>query len=90
MRKPKANRAYSLDVDTIVMLEKYCASHEYMGGKRWSRSMVVNNAIKYFIGRGLAEKLESAERMKENFNKVCIEKAELEAKLRDTDRFDLN
>ena len=89
MRKPKAVRAYSIDLDTITMLEKYAASHDTWGKKK-SRSKIVNDAIKWFLTGNLAEKLHSAERLQENFRLLAIEKAELEQKLRDNDRFDLN
>ena len=89
MRKPKAVRAYSIDLDTITMLEKYAATHDTWGKKK-SRSKIVNDAIKWFLTGNLAEKLHSAERLQENFRLLAIEKAELEQKLRDNDRFDLN
>ena len=89
MRKPKAVRAYSIDLDTITMLEKYAATHDTWGKKK-SRSKIVNDAIKWFLTGNLAEKLHSAERLQENFRLLAIEKAELEQKLRDSDRFDLN
>ena len=89
MKKPKAIRAYSLDLDIIQKLEKYCAAHDTWG-KTKSRSKVVNDAIRWFLSGNLAEKLHSAEQLQENFNKVCIEKAELEEQLADSNRFDLN
>ena len=89
MRKPKAVRAYSIDLDTITMLEKYAAAHDTWGKKK-SRSKIVNDAIKWFLTGNLAEKLHSAEQLQENFKLLAIEKAELEEKLRDSNRFDLN
>ena len=89
MKKPKAVRAYSIDLDTITMLEKYAAAHDTWGKKK-SRSKIVNDAIKWFLTGNLAEKLHSAEQLQENFKLLAIEKAELEEKLRDSNRFDLN
>ncbi len=89
MRKPKAVRAYSIDLDTITMLEKYAAAHDTWGKKK-SRSKIVNDAIRWFLTGDLAEKLHSAEQLQENFRLLAIEKAELEQKLRDSNRFDLN
>ena len=89
MSKPKANRSYSLDLEVIMMLEKYAASHDTWS-KRRSRSKIVNDAIRWFLTGDLAQKLHSAEELQENFRRVCIEKDLLEQKLRDTNRFDLN
>ena len=89
MKKPKAIRAYSLDIDLIQQLERYCAKHDTWGNTK-SRSKVVNDAIRWFLSGNLAEKLHSAEQLQENFNRVCIEKAQLEEQLADRNRFDLN
>lgn len=89
MRKPKANRAYSLDLEVIMMLEKYAASHDTWGKKK-SRSKIVNDAIRWFLTGNLAERLHSAENLQEQFNLVCQERDELRNKLQDQNRFDLN
>ena len=89
MRKPKANRAYSLDLEVIMMLEKYAASHDTWGKKK-SRSKIVNDAIRWFLTGNLAERLHSAENLQEQFNLVCQERDELLNKLQDQNRFDLN
>ena len=89
MRKPKAIRAFSLDIDVITMLEKFAAAHDTWGKKK-SRSKIVNDAIRYHIQGGYGEKLENHESLLENFTRVCQEKAELEERLRETNRFDLN
>ena len=89
MRKPKAIRAFSLDIDVISMLEKFAAAHDTWGKKK-SRSKIVNDAIRYHITGGYADKLDSLETLQANFTRVCQDKAELEKKLRDQDRFDLN
>ena len=46
----KVNKAFSLDPEVFILLDKYCRSHEEMGGKRKSRSAVVNNAIRWYLG----------------------------------------
>ena len=46
----KVGKAFSLDPEVFVILDKYCASHEEIGGKRKSRSAVVNNAIRWYLG----------------------------------------
>jgi hypothetical protein len=81
MRKPKANRSYSLDLETIMMLEKYASASESWS-KRRSRSKIVNDAIRWFLTGDMAEKVHSAEELQENFRRVCIEKDLLEQKLR--------
>ena len=89
MRKPKAIRAFSLDINVISMLEKFAAAHDTWGKKK-SRSKIVNDAIRYHIQGGYADKLDSLETLQANFTRVCQEKAELEEKLKDQNRFDLN
>ena len=89
MKKPKAIRAYSLDLEVITMLEKFAAAHDTWGKKK-SRSKIVNDAIRYHITGGYADKLDSLESLQANFTRVCQEKAELEEKLHETNRFDLN
>ena len=63
----KANRAYSLDIETILMIERY--TH---GGEN-SRSALVNNAIKWYIRGDIHELLEQHEQLKANYNRVCKE-----------------
>ena len=89
MRKPKVIRAYSIDLEVITMLENFAAAHDTWGKKK-SRSKIVSDAIRYHITGGYAEKLDSLETLQANFTRVCQEKAELEERLRDLDRFDLN
>ena len=89
MRKPKANRSYSLDLEVITMLEKFASAHDTWGKKK-SRSKIVNDAIRYHITGGYAEKLDSLKTLQANFTRVCQEKAELEERLREGNRFDLN
>ena len=46
----KVNKAFSLDPEVFILLNRYCRSHEEIGGKRRSRSAVVNNAIRWYLG----------------------------------------
>ena len=46
----KVNKAFSLDPEVFILLDKYCRSHEEIGSKRKSRSAVVNNAIRWYLG----------------------------------------
>jgi hypothetical protein len=46
----KVNKAFSLDPEVFILLDRYCRSHEEIGGKRRSRSAVVNNAIRWYLG----------------------------------------
>ena len=46
----KVNKAFSLDPEVFILLDKYCSSHEEIGSKRKSRSAVVNNAIRWYLG----------------------------------------
>jgi hypothetical protein len=63
----KANKTYSLDIETIKMIEQY--TH---GGDN-SRSALVNNAIKWYIRGDIHELLERHEELKGNYNRVCNE-----------------
>ena len=46
----KVNKAFSLDPEVFILLDKFCRSHEEMGGKRKSRSAMVNEAIRWYLG----------------------------------------
>ena len=63
----KVNKAYSLDMDTIQMIEHY--TH---GGEN-SRSALVNNAIKWYIRGDIHELQQQHEQLKANYNRVCNE-----------------
>lgn len=63
----KVNKAYSLDIETIKMIE--VSTH---GGQN-SRSALVNNAIKWYVRGDIHELLEQHEQLKENYNRVCNE-----------------
>ncbi len=69
----KVNKAYSLDLETVRILEEYCASSD-----NWkttiSRSKVVNDAIRWFITGDVAELVANNEKLIEKFGKVMREK----------------
>ena len=60
----KVNKAYSLDIETIKLIEVY--TH---GGEN-SRSALVNNAIKWYIRGDFHELLEENKNLQENYNKL--------------------
>ena len=72
MRKPKAGRSYTLDLEVIMMLERYCAASETWD-KRKSRSKVVNDAIRWFLTGDVADRLHSHEALQKRYREVCIE-----------------
>ncbi len=77
MRKPKAGRAYTLDLEVIMMLEKYCAASETWD-KRKSRSRVVNDAIRWFLSGDVADQIHSHEALLERYRDACIKLAQYE------------
>ena len=72
MRKPKAGRSYTLDLDVIQMLERYCSASETWD-KRKSRSSVVNDAIRWFLTGDVADRIHSHEALQQRYREVCIE-----------------
>ena len=63
----KVNKAYSLDMETIRLIEVYTHNGET------SRSSLVNDAIKWYILGDFVELMEDHKKLKEQFNKVCNE-----------------
>ena len=63
----KVGRTYTLDIDTIQMIERY--TH---GGEN-SRSALVNNAIKWYIRGDFVELIEDHKKLKEQYDRVCNE-----------------
>ena len=70
----KVNKAYSIDPETFMMLERYCAASETWD-KRRSRSKVVNDAIRWFLSGDVADQIHSHEALLERYREVCIELA---------------
>ena len=71
----KVNKAYSIDPETFMMLERYCAASETWDKKK-SRSKVVNDAIKWFLSGDVANQIHSHEALLERYREVCIELAQ--------------
>jgi hypothetical protein len=63
----KVNKAYSLDMETIRLIEVYTHSGET------SRSSLVNDAIKWYIRGDFVELMEDHKKLKEQYNRVCNE-----------------
>ena len=63
----KVNKAYSLDIETIKMIE------DYTHGGVTSRSALVNDAIKWYIRGDFVELMEDHKKLKEQYNRVCNE-----------------
>ena len=61
----KVNKAYSLDMETIRLLEVYTHSGET------SRSALVNDAIKWYIRGDFVELMEDHRKLKEQYDRVC-------------------
>jgi hypothetical protein len=63
----KAGRTYTLDIETIQLIEVYTHRGET------SRSALVNEAIKWYIRGDFAELMEDHKKLKENYQRVCNE-----------------
>ena len=61
------NKAYSLDIDTIKLIEVYTHFGET------SRSALVNDAIKWYIRGDFVELMEDHKKLKEQYDRVCNE-----------------
>ncbi len=61
---PKVNKAYSLDFETVRILEEYCSASDNWK-KNISRSKVVNDAIVWFLRGDTAELVHNNERLME-------------------------
>ena len=63
----KVGRAFTLDMETIKLIEVYTHSGET------SRSALVNDAIKWYIRGDFVELMEGHKKLKENYQRVCNE-----------------
>jgi len=63
----KVNKAYSLDLETVRLLEDYCAASDNWE-KTISRSKVVNDAIRWFITGDVAELVHNNEQLQKRFS----------------------
>ena len=81
----KVNKAFSLDPEVFILLDRYCRSHEEIGSKRKSRSAVVNNAIRWYLGdtanlvnqrdalqKALRERNEELDKLQNNQERVIL------------------
>jgi formyltetrahydrofolate synthetase len=63
----KVNKAYSLDMETINMVEVYTHRGET------SRSALVNEAIKWYIRGDFAELMDNHKQLKQKYDSLCNE-----------------
>ena len=69
----KVNKAFSIDPETFLMLDRYCAASETWD-KRRSRSAVVNEAIRWYLQGDNADMITDSHRdLMERFRLKCIE-----------------
>lgn len=69
----KVNKAFSIDPQTFIMLDRYCAASETWD-KRRSRSAVVNEAIKWYLSGDNADLITDSHReLMRRFREKCIE-----------------
>tara|TARA_Y100000401_G_C8192207_1_gene159298 strand:- start:154 stop:471 length:318 start_codon:yes stop_codon:yes gene_type:complete len=77
----KVNKAFSIDPETFLMLDRYCAASETWD-KRRSRSSVVNEAIRWYLQGDNADMITDSHRdLLARYRDKCIEVAELERKV---------
>ena len=77
----KVNKAFSIDPETFLMLDRYCAASETWD-KRRSRSSVVNEAIRWYLQGDNADMITDSHRdLMARYRDKCIELAEVEKKL---------
>lgn len=74
----KVIKSYSLDLDTVQMLE---AQHTDAYGEIGSRSKTVNDAIRWYLNGNLAEQIASHEALMAKFRDVCIENDRLRVRM---------
>ena len=68
----KVIRSFSLDLETVELLERYCGQSDNWD-KRISRSKTVNDAIKWFISGDTAELVHNNELLIERVRKANME-----------------
>ena len=77
----KVNKAFSIDPETFLMLDRYCAASETWD-KRRSRSAVVNEAIRWYLQGDNSEMItESHRELLDRYRQKCIDYDELTLKL---------
>lgn len=77
----KVNKAFSIDPQTFIMLDRYCAASETWD-KRRSRSAVVNEAIKWYLSGDNADLITDSHRdLMAKYRDKCIEVEELRSQV---------
>ena len=77
----KVNKAFSIDPETFLMLDRYCAASETWD-KRRSRSSVVNEAIRWYLQGDNADLITDSHRdLMKRYRDKCIELEELEMRI---------
>lgn len=76
----KVNKAFSIDPETFLMLDRYCAASETWD-KRRSRSAVVNEAIRWYLQGDNADMVTESHRdLMARYRDKCIELEELKSR----------
>ncbi len=72
----KVIKSFSLDMETVHILEQYCQQEDtsFGGTKMISRSKLVNDAIVWFLRGDVAELVHGNERLQKKFAEVMKEK----------------
>jgi hypothetical protein len=77
----KVNKAFSIDPETFLMLDRYCAASETWD-KRRSRSAIVNEAIRWYLQGDNADMItQSHKDLLEKYTKVCNDREMLRTQL---------
>ena len=77
----KVNKAFSIDPETFLMLDRYCAASETWD-KRRSRSAVVTEAIRWYLQGDNADMITESHRdLLDRYRQKCIEFEAVQEKL---------
>ena len=77
----KVNKAFSIDPETFLMLDRYCQASETWD-KRRSRSAIVNEAIRWYLQGDNADMITESHRdLLEKYREVCIDRDKLRTQL---------
>ncbi len=77
----KVNKAFSIDPETFLMLDRYCAASETWD-KRRSRSAIVNEAIRWYLQGDNADMITESHRdLLEKYREVCIDRDRMRAQM---------
>jgi len=68
----KVIKSFSLDIETVRILEEYCSSSDNWD-KTISRSKTVNDAIVWFLGGDTAELVHNNERLMDAVRRANVE-----------------